>query len=150
MPVREAAHDPGLALQQPVQHAEHPVAGDRAEAERGPEARGRRRGRQRPGGGRLRGGFQDARRDGETARPLRPAAQDPHHAERPQRPQRRGDVAVGEGAADLEGGIGGRQHHAATEGVDEGGRHPGEVGERLPLDALSLAPRLAQQDGGRG
>ena len=60
VPVCEALRDPGLTLQQPVEHGQHLVAGNGAESE------ARRGGlqRQRPGGGELGGGIDDARDKG--------------------------------------------------------------------------------------
>ena len=58
----ESHFDPRLALQQPVEHVEHLAADDGPEPEHGPEARRRGLRVQRPGGGELGGGVDDARR----------------------------------------------------------------------------------------
>ncbi|MDE0698700.1 MAG: recombinase family protein [Boseongicola sp.] len=98
VPVREAPLDPGLALQQPVEHVQHLVAGDGPEPEQGPEARRGGLRVQRPGRRQLGGGVDDAGDDGrhgEIPHAIRLPAQDADQAERPERSQHRRHMAVG-------------------------------------------------------
>ena len=98
VPVGEALLDPGLALQQPVEHGQHLVAGDGPEIEYGPEAGRCGLGRQRPGGGELGGGIDDARDnggDGEITHAVRLAVEDAHQAQGPERSQHRCHMSVG-------------------------------------------------------
>ena len=143
VPVGQAPLDPRLALQQPVEHVEHLVAGDGAEPEQGPEAAGRGLRVQRPGGGELRGGVEDPRGDGgerKVPHAVRLPAEDADHAERAERSKHRRRVAVGARPADGDGRVERRERHAAAEGgadgVDECGRHLREVGDGSPPDAL--------------
>ncbi|MDE2790825.1 MAG: hypothetical protein OXI81_10430 [Paracoccaceae bacterium] len=149
-----SAGELGLALQQPVEHGQHLVAGDGAEPEHGAEAgRGGLR-RQRPGGGELGGGIDDARDnggDGEIPHAVGLAVEDADQPQRPERSQHRRHMAVGAGPADGDGRIQGREHHPAiddgADGVEEDGGHFREIGEGSPSDAFSFSPGLAQEDG---
>ena len=140
--VGEALLDPGLALQQPVEHGQHLVAGDGAEPEHGPEAGGCGLRRQRPGGGELGGGIDDARDDGgdgEVPHAVRLAAEDADQADPAQGAEDGGDVAMGPGAADGEDVLGAGDGDAALEQgldpLDDVGRELSEVGECLLLEA---------------
>ena len=151
--VGEALLDPGLALQQPVEHGQHLVAGDGAEIEHGPEAGGCGLRRQRPGGGELGGGIDDARDDGgdgEIPHAVRLAAEDADQADPAQGAEDGGDMAVGPGPADGEDVLGAGDGDAALEQgldpLDDVGRELSEVGERLLLEASVLSPSLSDED----
>ena len=154
VPVGEAPLDPGLALQQPVEHVQHLVAGDGPEPEQGPEARRGGLRIQRPGRRELRGRADDPRGDGgerEVPHAFRLPAEDPRHAERAHRAQHGGHVAVGKGAADGEGLPGVVEDDPAPEDgaepVDDGGIERREVGDGLVADAPPLAPGPPEEDG---
>ncbi len=154
VPVGQAPLDPRLALQQPVEHVEHLVAGDGAEPEQGPEAAGRGLRVQRPGGRQLRCGVEDPRGDGgerEVPAPLLPAPEDAPEAEPLHRPQHRRRMAVGQGPADGDGPPRVVEHdpsleHSA-EPLDDGGIEIREVGDGAVAHAPSLAPCPSEEDG---
>ena len=71
----------------------------------------------------------------------------------PQRPQHRRDIAVRQGAPDLQGLAAIAKGHAAfqkrAQPLHHGHRQLGEIGQGAFLDLAALAPALAQQHGGR-
>ena len=154
MPVGQAPLDPRLALQKPVEHVQHLVAGDGPELEQGSEA-GRRGLRiQRPCGGELGGGIENPRRDGgerEVPAPLLPAPEKAPEAEPPHHSQHGGRVAVRQRPADREGLAGVVEDDPApehgAEPVDDGGIEVREVGDGLVAHAPSLAPCPSEEDG---
>ena len=147
--------DGGLALQQPVECGVEFGVADVAEAERFAEAGGRRGGRQRPGGGELGDGIEDAagqHGQDEVAAAVAFRAEDAVEADLARGAEGGGDVAVGEAAGDGEGVVLGRDDGAALEHAAQAldvGRGPvGEVAEGAFADLAVLAIALAQEDGG--
>ena len=155
MAAGQAGLDPALAPQQPVQHGQQLVAGDRAQAQQGAEAGIGGVGGEPPGGGQLGVGGEHARHDGgqgEVALAAGLAVQDALEAELAAAAQHGGDMAVGPGALHAQQLGGALDGEAALEdGAEAGddlGRELGEVGEGFLADALALAPGLAEQDSG--
>ena len=126
-----------------------------AEAEEGAEAGVGGVGGEAACGGELGVGSVDAcgnGGEGEVPVPAGGAVEDAGEPELSAQAQDGGDMAVGEGAADGDGGFEiGEGDAAADDGadaVDERGGQFGEVGDGAPSDALALAPGLPEEDGG--
>ena len=147
VPVGQALLDPGLARQQPVEHRQHLVAGDRAEGGGG----GLRR--ELPGGRELGIRRQHPGHDGGQREIALAAAEPVQDAGQPQLAagaEHRADMTMRQAAPHGERlvraceGDAPLDHPADT--PDQPGRQVGEVGEGLPADALAFAPGLAEQD----
>ena len=154
--VGEALFDPGLAEQQPVEHVEDFVAVDLAEAEKGSEAGVGGLGGEAACGGEFGIGSVDAGGDGgegEVSPAAGVAVQDALQPEFLAGAEDGGDVTVGEGAANGDGAVEAFEGDTAADdgadALDEGGGQLGEVCDGASSDALSLAPGLAEEDGGR-
>ena len=147
--------DPWLALEQPVQHVEQFIAADRAEPEQGAETAGGGLRRQAPRSGQPGVRRQDPG-DDRTKRQLPLAAagavQQAFEPEPAGGPEHRNDIAVVEGALDVqEVGQVADGHTALEDGaepLDDLGGHLREVGNGLLADSGSFAPCLAQEHGG--
>ena len=149
--------DPGLPLPEPVEHVEHLVAGDGAEAEQDSEAGVGGIGGESPGGGQLGGGMDEAGDEGgqgQVALAARGAVEDAGQAELGGQAEQGGHVAMGKRPLEGDGLVEGREDDAALEegadGIDQGWGDFGEVGESLSADAFALTPGFSQQDGRGG
>ena len=155
MAVGQTLLDVSLAPEQPVEHAQQLIAGDRPQAQQGAEAGGGGIGGEMPCGGQLRARVEQTGQDGADGQiPLAPgvAMQQTHQPQSAQRAQPGCHVAVGQGSADGEGVFDALQRDAALEQgadpVDERFGHAGEVGAGLLADAFAFAPGLTDEEGG--
>ena len=152
----QAGFDGRLARQQPVEGGVEFVVADHTEAERLAEARGRCGGRERAGGGQLRGWIEDARdQQGEdkVAAPIAVETKDAIKADPARGAEGGGDMAVRQRAGNGEGILSGGDDDAtfehAAQALDMGGRPVREVAQRALTDLAVLAVGLTQQNGRR-
>src|SRR3954471_2382026 len=148
--------DGRLARQQPVECGVEFIVIDCAETERFAQAGGRRGRRERPGGGELGDGIEDApdqQGEDEVAVAVAVGAEDAVKADLARRAEGGGDMAMRQAAGDGDGVVLGRNDRAAlehaTQALDVSGRPVGEVAQRAFAHLAALAIALAQQDGGR-
>src|SRR5438477_3216225 len=146
--------DRRLADRQPVQCAIELVLVDHPESELLAEAGGRRVRRQRPGGGKLGPGIEDAadhQGQNEVAAAVAVWAEQPIEADLARRAEGRVDMTMRQRADDGNGilvlGNDGAAFEQCLEAGDPLLRPVGEVQQRALLDLASLAVALAQQDG---
>ena len=156
MPPGESAFDLRLALNQPVHGLVEVVCGGFFDPEFFGEGVSGGFAGESSGGGKLGTRFEDSRRDhgDDEGSLLRGGAVEQSLESEPfQRAEHGGDVPVGFGSQDLEGGVEGGQGDASleqcSESFDEMLRQPGEVGECAFLDLSVQSVGLSEQDGGR-
>ena len=149
--------DDALAFEQPVHRGVELVFVDALDAEHLGEGVARGVGGQSPCGGELRAGGEDSgddKRDDARAFGRGGRRDETVEAQLAQAPEHRGDMAVGSGADDVEGGgevgDGGAAFEEDSEPGDEMGGPFGEVGEGTFAHLAGVAIGLAKQDGGRG
>src|SRR6266403_369661 len=152
----EGRLDCRLADRQPVECAIELVLVDHPETELLAKAGGRRVRRQRPGGGKLGTGSEDAvdhQGQDEVAAAVAVWAEQPIEADLARRAERRVDMTMRQRADDGDGilvlGNDGAAFEQRLEAGDPLVRPVGEVQQRALLDLASLAVALAQQDGRR-
>jgi hypothetical protein len=144
---RERPLDPGLAGEEPVHRPVQLVLVGALDPETGTQGALAEEGR----GGKLgRGGDQAARheRRREVPHPRRAPVEDARQPERAEHPEDRGDMAVGQAAADGERLARGQEALAREPGPDELDEwlgQVGQVGQGLLLDLAVLAVRVAEQ-----
>ena len=155
MPMGQALLDMSLATEQPVEHLQQFIAGDRPQAQHGAQAGGGRVRGEMPSGGQLRARVEETGEDGGDGKiplPTRVAMQQTHQPQTAQRSQPGRHVAVGQGPADGEGVLDALQRDAAlqqgADAVDQRLGHAGEVGAGLLADAFAFAPGLTDEEGG--
>ena len=154
MALRQAALDAVLALDEPVHGRIQVVLVERTQAQRLGEGIARGGLGQPSGGGELRAGVEDACGDhcqhpGALGRGC--GVDESVQAQVAQRAQHCRDMAVGEGAHDVEGVVAPDQRlvfEESAQGVDFVLGPLGEIGEGAFSDFAVLAPAFAQEDGG--
>ena len=144
---RERPLDPALARQEPVHRPIQLVLVGTLDATRRTERAHTEEGRRGELG---RGGDQAARheRRREVPHPRRAPVEDARQPERAEHPEDRGDMAVGQAAADGERLARGQEALAREPGPDELDEwlgQVGQVGQGLLLDLAVLAVRVAEQ-----
>ena len=149
--------DGALALEQPVHGGVELVFVDALDAEHLGEGVARGVGGEPARGGELRAWGEDARDNegnGAFAFGRGGGGEGAVEAQLAQRCEHCGDVAVGTGAGDIEGGgevgDGGAAFEQDSQSFDHHGRPLRQVGEGAFTDLAGLAIGFAQQDGGRG
>ena len=157
MPLGQAPLDGALAFEQPVHGGVQVVLVDVPEPERHGERVARGGLGEAAGGGQLRARVEDAGSDqGQHALALGAgdAGDGSVEAQLAQGPEHGGDMAVGQGAFDVEGtaevGDGGAAAEQGAQPFDECRRPFGEVGEGAFFDFAGDAVGLAQEDGRGG
>ena len=153
----QALLDDALALEQPVHGGVELVFVDGVDAEHLGQRIAGGVGGEAARGGELRAWGEDSgddKRDDALALGRGGRGDEAVEAQLAHRPEHGGDMAVGEGADDVEGGGEVRDCGAAfeedSEPFDEVGGPFGEVGEGAFTDLAGVAIGLAQEDGGRG
>jgi len=160
MAARQLGLDPGLLRQQPVERLIELVDGDGAQAQERAQRGARGRLVERARGGELGGRIDEPRHDHGERQPTgaRRSAWDQVggldagvETEAPGDAEHGGDMAVRQGAQDLESVAGGRQRLIAQHGTqcrDLFGRPLGQIGEGAVPDLAAVAVGLAQENGG--